>query len=265
MSRKSIMFMVVLFMAAFLFSAAWADNDKPKEKGKEKQQVQKSNNDTNAEKDKDKQKNKEEKKIQENPGQVKATEVKVKAPPVKTKTKKVEVWIPPHLSSQERVLWSNGRPPGWQQGNKTGWGGGSLPPGLAKKFYQPQYRPMRWDFWTVQQRENWRRDFENTKLEIWERARILQIVDPNIYVTSVYYATDQGVPIYWTRRVVDIGMDRGLSAYEIEQLTRAMAYGAANNVAFIPLGNFIILSIENGVRGDALSLGVYKEIVKLNM
>jgi hypothetical protein len=37
--------------------------------------------------------------------------------------------------------WNNGStPPGWSHGNKTGWGGRGMPPGLYKKYYSNSNR-----------------------------------------------------------------------------------------------------------------------------
>ncbi len=44
-----------------------------------------------------------------------------------------------HAASSGAVLFH--RPPGWSQGNKTGWSGGAVPPGLAKKSRLPSARP----------------------------------------------------------------------------------------------------------------------------
>ena len=44
-----------------------------------------------------------------------------------------DAWMPPGLSTEERAEWKNGRPPGWTQGAKRGWGGKRCPPGQAKK------------------------------------------------------------------------------------------------------------------------------------
>ena len=35
---------------------------------------------------------------------------------------------------------SSSNPPGWSHGNKTGWGGRSMPPGLYKKYYSNSSR-----------------------------------------------------------------------------------------------------------------------------
>src|SRR5215213_3761839 len=47
-------------------------------------------------------------------------------------------WAPADLSDDERGEWKDGRPPGWSQGAKRGWGGKACPPGHAKKGECPQ-------------------------------------------------------------------------------------------------------------------------------
>ncbi len=45
----------------------------------------------------------------------------------------------------EQRIYTDGRPPGWSQGKKTGWGNCGMPPGQAKKYgcrtYSYQGRP----------------------------------------------------------------------------------------------------------------------------
>ena len=265
MSYKRIKLMIWCLVAALLFSAGfiWADSNKQKDKGNDKdqniveqQQVEHSNKNFNAKEHQDQSKGKTEQKLKKNQGVT-----TIPAPGPKTQPK--VYWVPSGISKAERAEWINGRPPGWQNGNKTGWKGGSLPPGLAKKFNQPQYQPQNWNSWSAQQRLNWRRDLANTREDLLARARRLNISNPNSQLASLYYATDQGVPIYWTRKAVDSAMDRGLTGYEIEQLTRAMTYGAGKNINFSQLGAFINQSLADGVRGNALALGIYQEIDRL--
>lgn len=37
------------------------------------------------------------------------------------------------FTTSQALAKKEGSPPGWEKGEKTGWDGGSLPPGLAKK------------------------------------------------------------------------------------------------------------------------------------
>ncbi len=51
-----------------------------------------------------------------------------------------------------------------------------------------------------------------------------------------------------------------MNGEEIEQVTRAMSYGADKNVDYDKLDFFVSKKIDSGERGDELAVSIYKEV-----
>ena len=167
-------------------------------------------------------------------------------------------WLPPDLSREERQEWKDGRPPGWSRGVKRGWRGMDCPPGLAKKgrchpreiAAAPQGDQKRWE-------EQVREAIE--RLKKWGREK-MKLPGPTLDAMLIGFegAVRYGVPIETAERMVTAAAERGVSAYGIEAITRALAYGAERSAPLGDLESFTRQGLNAGVAAESIALGIYR-------
>lgn len=166
-------------------------------------------------------------------------------------------WMPPGLSKEEQAEWKNGRPPGWSHGEKEGWKGADMPPGLAKGT------PHGWKKWNNERKQRWERELVEAKEKARSRVKKLKGFskeDLGSALVSIEAAARKGVPIRHARGLVEKAMEKGIRGRGLETASRAMAYGVGKEIDFEQLGVFIHRKLNEGLRGDELSIEIYKEI-----
>jgi len=176
--------------------------------------------------------------------------------------KKKGTWLPPGLSEAEQAEWKNGRPPGWSRGEKRGWQGRDMPPGLTKKGEE---YPPGWGKWSKEKRKEWEKELRKAREKVRNRVKNLKefsAEDANSALLSIERAARKGVPIKYALGFVEEALEKGIRGRGIETATRAMAYGVGKEIDFEQLGKFVHKKLEEGLRGDNLSVEIYKEIVR---
>lgn len=173
---------------------------------------------------------------------------------------------PRNLPESELAEWQDGVPPGWTRGKKTGWGGADAPPGQRRggpgQADGPRTYPRGAEDWDQQRRDDWDRRLEDARERVRARARRVEgYGEPDVEsaTISVEAAARDGVPIEQAEAVVNDALGAGLTGREIEQMTRALAYGAGRGVSAVELGSFATARIAAGRRGDDLAVAVYAE------
>jgi hypothetical protein len=172
--------------------------------------------------------------------------------------KKAPGWTPPGLSREERAEWKDGRPPGWSQGLKRGWKGKDCPPGLAKKG---RCQPREVAGAPPQQQKTWEEELRERieRLRKWGRDT-MKLPPPTLTALLIGFegAARHGVPLEVAERVATGAAERGLSALAIEQVTRALAYGADRGAQAADLEAFARQGLQRGVAAEAIALGLYR-------
>ena len=170
---------------------------------------------------------------------------------------KGDKWIPPGLSQDEQNEWKDGRPPGWNQGQKKGWAGKHCPPGQAKKGRcGPGTAAAATSSTTVVVVDPLQAAIQ--RIIDWARGRKLSDASLNAMLISLQGAVHYGVPIPVAEKFVMTSADRGVTAAGIEVLGRAIAYGAQRGVAPEHLEHFAESGLSRGVATDAVALGLYR-------
>jgi hypothetical protein len=166
--------------------------------------------------------------------------------------------------------WRDGTPPGWDRGEKRGWGG-AAPPGQQRKagegMMEGRRYPARAKDWGDREKEDFDRRLERARERVRAKAQTREGIDEGDIESaevSVEEASREGVPIEQAESSVDKAMGAGMSGAEIEQMTRAMAYGADKNVDYNELGSFVDRKIDDGERGDDLAVSIYQEVDRQN-
>ena len=159
-------------------------------------------------------------------------------------------WVPPRLSAAERGEWQDGRPPGWSEAARRV--GRDCPPGLAKQGRcGPGAAPTG--------------AFENDLREALERLRrwardTIRLPGPlmDSMLAGVEGAARHGVPLDVAERVGKAAAERRLTPLGIEQITRALAYGARHGVAPADMEAFAGNGLAAGVPPESIALGIYR-------
>jgi hypothetical protein len=212
--------------------------------------------------------------VEEQKGKGKAGEAGVES----GKAEKVK-YKPKGLSDEQMKEWEGSSPPGWSRGGKTGWEGAGVPPGKQgeegvkskemKKIYPPGS-----EGWDPEKRQQWERNLEQAKERIRRRVEERERSGEGEgqrkeyeerVERSIEEATRRGVPVENAEAVVGKAVDRDMKGEEIEQLTRAMAYGADKGTDYGKLDQFIERKMDEGERGDELAMSAYQEIDERNM
>jgi len=165
-------------------------------------------------------------------------------------------WVPPGLEGDEAAKWQSEGPPGWTKGEKEGWKGGNMPPGLQKKL-PPQHEER--NFW---ERWKWNRDLKSSKKEIQSMAenKGLDQQDKTSAEIALESAAKSGVPIEEVREVLKKAIEKKQNGKEMEVITKAMSYGVGKNTDFRDMGTFVNQKLEEGVAGKDLAVQIYKRI-----
>lgn len=186
---------------------------------------------------------------------------------------KGEKYKPRHISDEAMNEWTDGNPPGWTRGEKTGWGGAGAPPGQMKEGEGRRDRvreremkhsyPPGSDDWDAAKKEEWQGRVEQSKTRILERIRARKEAsreDEESAAVSIESAAAAGVPVAHVESAVDKAVARDMSGEEIEKMTRAMSYGADKGADYDELDRFIERKMDEGESGDDLAVSIYKEI-----
>ncbi len=178
---------------------------------------------------------------------------------------------PRQISDEDMNEWTDGNPPGWSRGEKTGWGGAGAPPGQMKEGEGDRVReremkhsyPPGSEDWGAGRKEEWQGSVEQSKTRILERIRARKEAsreDEESAAVSIEGAAGAGVPVRHVESAVDKAVARDMSGEEIEKMTRAMSYGADKGTDYDELDRFIERKMDEGESGDDLAVSIYKEI-----
>ena len=246
----------VFVLAAIWVLAVFADAQaQGKGQEKNKSEKDKKKNEQMIEREKSgKDKSSEEHGKQTETGGSKAAEVK------KIKYK------PRGMTDKDMMEWTDGNPPGWSRGEKTGWGGAGAPPGQMKKHGEQEIiriYPRGSEDWDARKKEDWQSKLEQSRARILERIRTREGMSPEdeeSAIISIERAAWEGVPPEHIERTMDRAITRGMRGRDIEKVTRAMSYGADKDIDYNRLDQFIEKKMNEGETGDDLALSIYKEI-----
>lgn len=188
------------------------------------------------------------------------------------KTRAKAKYKPKHMNDTDMKEWTDGNPPGWTRGKKTGWGGAGAPPGQMKKGGQQVrdrerdqihiYPPQAGE-WDQKKKQEWDDKLEQSRTRILGRIQTKGDVPEGVEesaIVSLEGAAGSGVPIEATESVIDRAVVKRMRGEEIEQVTRAMSYGADKNTDYGKLRNFVNRRIDAGETGDNIAVSVYREI-----
>ena len=169
---------------------------------------------------------------------------------------KGEPWVPPGLAREEQAEWKDGRPPGWSRGAKRGWRGRDCPPGLAKQGRCGEARVAA----TPQAKTLEDAVREGlARLRKWVRETLgLPPRTLEALLVGFEGAVRNGVPPAVAERVVMATAERGVSAYGIEAISRALAYGVRRGVPIGELEAFAAQGLGRDVAAEAIALGLYR-------
>jgi hypothetical protein len=197
--------------------------------------------------------------------------------------KKERTALPSWLPEEDRKAWKNGRPPGWDRGRKTGWQDGNLPPGwdrgrktgwqdgnlppghARKMRSRPEHAPRSWHQWTEQERNRYEEQIKNAERrirELLEKKGSLPGKMLDSATLSLFSSAGMGVPVPTTSSIIEQGIERGLSPEGIEQVTRALSYGAERQADFVELEKIIRTGMDSGLTDDELTMEVYRALSK---
>ena len=166
------------------------------------------------------------------------------------------------LASTAAIAQSKGKgrgekPAGWLKGEKEGWKGGAMPPGLAKSG------PPGWAKWSDEKKTEWQHKLREAKEKVRRKAKKAKgfsKASPERALLSLEMAARAGVPIKHAGDLVEKAMEKGIRGRGIETATRAMAYGVGKEIDFDRLGKFVRKKLDQGLRGDDLAMAIHKEI-----
>ncbi len=164
------------------------------------------------------------------------------------------------------------KPPGWLKGEKEGWKGADMPPGLSKKGGElspglAKSAPPGWDKWNDEKKKAWQKELGEAKESIRRKAKKVKRFSGTRLdraLVSVETAARKGVPIKHARGVVQKAMEKGIKGKGIEAAIRAMAYGVGKAIDFEQLGKFVHKKLDQGLRGDDLTMEIHRKIERLH-
>ncbi len=173
----------------------------------------------------------------------------------------------PHgMNEKDMAEWTDGNPPGWSHGEKTGWGGAGAPPGQVKEHGEHELihvLPPGSGSWDNKTRENWLGRLEQSRTRAIDRIVTRDgksRENEQGVIVSIEGAARAGVPIEHTEAIVNRTIDGGMQGRDIEKVTRAVAYGADRNTDYNRLNRLVDRRMKEGETGDALALSIYKEV-----
>jgi len=176
----------------------------------------------------------------------------------KHKKQKIEKWIPPGLSKEEKTEWKEGVPPGWSKGKTTGWGGSDEPPG--------------WSKWKKKDKKKWKKDLSNAKkkAEKWAKKRSRKYDWKNdreeeeaekLYI-SVDRTARSGVPVNRVEDLVEKAIKKDMGSDDIERLTRAVAHGVGQGIGAEEVVVFTEKVLDGEIKDEDVVLGIYRWVAK---
>jgi hypothetical protein len=174
------------------------------------------------------------------------------------KTPAAPVWIPPGFDEAEAAAWKSGTVPGWGFGDGDAWSG-EIPATLADR------KPPDWDTWTDEQKESWQKALAESRQAVLGARGSYSDKDIKRIACSLEMAARQGAPISTVAQCVKKGMERGLTAFEMERLTRAFASANRANVDIYLVSQHVESLVQGGTRGAALARGAYARIKSLGV
>lgn len=156
--------------------------------------------------------------------------------------------LPPGLAKQKKWGWEGGRPPGWSEGEKKGWRT-NLPPGLAKKAGAAGIAAFEAALSAAGEK-------------IRKKAKAIGLIGRIIedILVSTNLAARNGAPISETAELVGAMLDYNQSPDGIGRATKALAHGVNEEVELKGMGRYVQQQLEDGLRGDDLSLAIYEEL-----
>lgn len=145
--------------------------------------------------------------------------------------------------------WTDGRPPGWSEGEKRGWQG-SLPPGLAKK---DRNHPAVRKFLSGMERDE--------KI-LRDRAEARKIPKSKLeaLLESFQIATRKGVASDVVRSALEALLDADPTTDEIEWTSKGLTYSLDRGVALKDVGGFLKSRLNDRLRGASLVESLYDEV-----
>ena len=160
-------------------------------------------------------------------------------------------------SKEKSMARNKENPSGWSRGDKEGWKGAGMPPGLAKKT------PPGWEKWNNNKKKGWEKRLENALGNIRKGAKNKKDFskeDLDSALVSVEAAAREGVPVKNARELIELSIKYGLQGIALETLSRATSSGVVKDIDFGKLNNFVEKKLDDGLRDDELLDEVYKEI-----
>ena len=182
-----------------------------------------------------------------------------------TEKEKVK-YKPRGMTDKDMVDWTEGNPPGWSRGDKTGWGGAGAPPGQMKEHGAEELidiYPRGSENWDIRRKEDWHRKVEQSEARVLERIRTREGMsreDEESAIISIERAAREGVSPEHVEAAMNKAITRGMRGRDIEKMTRAMSYGADKDTDYDRLNRLIEKKMNEGETGDELALSIYKEI-----
>ncbi len=172
---------------------------------------------------------------------------------------------PLRMAEKDWMEWTNGDPPGWSRGNKTGWGGAGAPPGQMKGHEQEilHIYPRGSDNWDIRRKEEWYGKLDQSRIRILERIRNragMSREDEESAIISINGAAREGVPLEHIELAMNRAIIRGMRGRDFERMTRAMSYGVDKNTDYNRLNRLMERKMNEGETGDVLALSIYREI-----
>lgn len=184
----------------------------------------------------------------------------------KAKSAKAKIkYRPRAMTNDDLTEWTDGNPPGWSQGEKTGWQGAGAPPGQIKNYEREILRgyPPGSEDWDTRRKAAWDSKLEQSRVRILERIRTRERTSPEdekSAMLSIEGAAREGVPLGNAEATINKAIARGMRGRDIEKVTRAMSYGADKGTDYNSLNQFVETKMNEGEAGNDLALSIYKEI-----
>ena len=238
----------------FLLAAIWVlvvfVDAKAQEKGQEKDKNEKN-------------KNKNEQVIEKgNSGKDKSSEAHGEQSP----TAKPIKYKPRGMTDADFMEWTDGNPPGWSRGEKTGWGGAGAPPGQTKDHGEQgivPFYPRGSEGWDARRKEEWWGQLEQSRARVLQRVRSREGMSPDDEKSAILSfdgAAREGVPLVNIETTMNRAITRGMPGRDIEKVTRAMSYGVDKGTDYNKLDQSIEKKMSGNESGDDIALSIYREI-----
>ena len=187
-------------------------------------------------------------------------------------TAKTVKYKPRGMTDADFAEWTDGNPPGWSRGEKTGWGGAGAPPGQTKDHGEQgregeqgivPFYPRGSEGWDTRKKEEWWGQLEQSRDRVLQRVRARDGMSPDDEKSATFAiegAAREGVPLVHIETTMNRAIARGMPGRDIEKVTRAMSYGVDKGTDYNKLDQFIEKRMSGNETGDDIALSIYKEI-----